>query len=71
MKEIGVYIHIPFCIKKCDYCDFVSYCDKSNLIDKYIAKNGKDYRYETHPNPEKTLRDRSVDNTELGRKQGV
>ncbi len=25
MKPIGVYIHIPFCVKKCAYCDFVSY----------------------------------------------
>lgn len=24
MKEIGLYIHIPFCMKKCDYCDFLS-----------------------------------------------
>lgn len=22
---IGLYVHIPFCNKKCDYCDFVSY----------------------------------------------
>lgn len=24
MKRLGVYIHIPFCVKKCDYCDFLS-----------------------------------------------
>ncbi|MBE5741430.1 MAG: radical SAM family heme chaperone HemW [Clostridiales bacterium] len=24
-KSMGLYIHIPFCNKKCDYCDFVSY----------------------------------------------
>ncbi|MBR1988696.1 MAG: radical SAM family heme chaperone HemW [Clostridia bacterium] len=24
-KPMGLYIHIPFCNKKCDYCDFVSY----------------------------------------------
>lgn len=24
-KKIGIYIHIPFCIKKCDYCDFLSF----------------------------------------------
>lgn len=23
--KLGLYIHIPFCDKKCDYCDFVSY----------------------------------------------
>lgn len=25
MKKIGIYIHIPFCIKKCFYCDFLSF----------------------------------------------
>ncbi len=23
-KELGLYLHIPFCVKKCDYCDFLS-----------------------------------------------
>ena len=35
-NEIGVYVHIPFCKKKCDYCDFISYCNKDNLIDGYV-----------------------------------
>ncbi|MCI8272581.1 MAG: oxygen-independent coproporphyrinogen III oxidase [Clostridia bacterium] len=35
-KEIGIYVHIPFCKKKCDYCDFISYCNKDNLIEPYI-----------------------------------
>ena len=38
MKELGIYIHIPFCVKKCDYCDFISHCDKSDLIEEYIEK---------------------------------
>lgn len=24
MKPLELYIHIPFCVKKCDYCDFLS-----------------------------------------------
>lgn len=24
MKKLGIYIHVPFCIKKCGYCDFYS-----------------------------------------------
>ena len=24
MKKMGLYIHIPFCVKKCNYCDFLS-----------------------------------------------
>ena len=36
MKKIGIYIHIPFCIKKCEYCDFVSYCNKKEYVPQYI-----------------------------------
>ncbi|MBQ6844754.1 MAG: radical SAM family heme chaperone HemW [Agathobacter sp.] len=29
MKNLELYIHIPFCVKKCAYCDFLSFsCDK-------------------------------------------
>ena len=35
-KELGIYIHIPFCKQKCYYCDFVSFPDKINLQEKYI-----------------------------------
>lgn len=24
-KDLGLYIHIPFCVKKCEYCDFLSW----------------------------------------------
>ena len=33
---MGLYIHIPFCKKKCEYCDFISYEGKENLVEKYI-----------------------------------
>ena len=36
MKELGIYIHIPFCKKKCSYCDFISFSNKTKLIKKYI-----------------------------------
>lgn len=35
-KEIGIYVHIPFCKQKCYYCDFISYCNKDYLIEKYV-----------------------------------
>jgi coproporphyrinogen III oxidase-like Fe-S oxidoreductase len=25
MKKLSIYIHIPFCVKKCAYCDFISF----------------------------------------------
>lgn len=36
MKEIGIYIHIPFCKKKCNYCDFISFQNKNEYIEQYI-----------------------------------
>lgn len=36
MEEFGIYVHIPFCKKKCYYCDFVSFECKENEIEKYI-----------------------------------
>ena len=36
MKELGIYIHIPFCKRKCHYCDFLSFSDATNLIENYI-----------------------------------
>ena len=35
-KEIGIYIHIPFCKQKCFYCDFVSFSNKEGYIEKYV-----------------------------------
>ena len=37
-KELGVYIHIQFCAKKCLYCDFVSFENKLNLQSQYVEK---------------------------------
>ncbi len=34
-KTVGIYIHIPYCKKKCYYCDFLSSCNYKNL-DEYM-----------------------------------
>lgn len=36
MKEVGLYVHIPFCKQKCKYCDFTSFDQKQEMIDEYI-----------------------------------
>ena len=45
MKKIGIYVHIPFCKKKCDYCDFISYCGKDDLIEKYVDSVKKEINH--------------------------
>ena len=36
MKNLGIYIHIPFCKSKCYYCDFISFSCKEDKIEQYI-----------------------------------
>lgn len=38
MSNLELYIHIPFCEKKCNYCDFVSFHASYDVVDKYINK---------------------------------
>ena len=33
---IGIYIHIPFCVQKCNYCDFLSFPCKEEVRDRYV-----------------------------------
>lgn len=35
-QELGIYIHIPFCAKKCYYCDFVSYPNMKEKQKEYV-----------------------------------
>lgn len=35
-KALGIYIHIPFCVKKCKYCDFLSGPAEKSIRDEYI-----------------------------------
>lgn len=36
MNKVGCYIHIPFCEKKCYYCDFAAFPGLENRIESYI-----------------------------------
>ena len=35
-RMLGIYIHIPFCRSKCDYCDFYSLAGKEQWMDSYL-----------------------------------
>lgn len=45
MPPLGLYIHIPFCVKKCWYCDFASQADKFELIHQYVEALGRELAF--------------------------
>ena len=56
MKELEIYIHIPFCAKKCNYCDFLSFPAAKEMQETYVdtllkeieaAKDRETYRVST------------------------
>lgn len=36
MKDLSLYIHIPFCAQKCYYCDFLSFSKNENTVSSYF-----------------------------------
>lgn len=35
MSAVGVYVHVPFCRERCDYCAFATYTDRDHLRERY------------------------------------
>ncbi len=56
LKPLGLYLHVPFCVRKCNYCDFVSFPGQSGdvrqrYVDRLcgdIAEAGKAYKDRFH-----------------------
>ena len=44
-KDLSIYVHIPFCVRKCLYCDFLSFNAGEELIDKYFMALKKEVVY--------------------------
>ncbi|MGH9272324.1 MAG: coproporphyrinogen-III oxidase family protein, partial [Ilumatobacteraceae bacterium] len=36
MTPFGVYVHVPFCAARCDYCAFATWTDRAHLVDRYL-----------------------------------
>lgn len=57
MKYLQLYVHIPFCVKKCSYCDFLSFsCDERTQLEyadalireiHYYGPKYRDYMVDT------------------------
>jgi len=43
-EPFGVYIHIPFCRHRCDYCAFATWTDRDHVIDDYLDALRADIR---------------------------
>lgn len=44
-KEMELYIHIPFCVKKCNYCDFLSFAADEDTQFQYVNALLKEIAY--------------------------
>ena len=34
--DAGLYVHVPFCLTRCGYCDFNAYADLGHLAERYV-----------------------------------
>lgn len=45
MRQLQLYLHIPFCMKKCLYCDFLSFAEDEKTQDAYIDALIREIRF--------------------------
>ncbi len=36
-KPLGIYVHVPFCRRKCFYCDFLSWAERESDLERYVS----------------------------------
>lgn len=60
-KSAGLYLHIPFCVRKCSYCDFLSFSATEEVREQYGKQLMQEIKERSF-----LLKDRSVDTVFLG-----
>lgn len=59
-KSIELYIHIPFCVQKCRYCDFLSFASTKERKERYVQALCQEIRETGHYIQEENSTVRSV-----------
>ena len=42
MKQLSIYVHVPFCVRKCLYCDFLSFSPEGSIVTDYFEALNKE-----------------------------
>jgi putative oxygen-independent coproporphyrinogen III oxidase len=50
----GYYVHVPFCARRCDYCAFATWTDRSHLVERYLRACRVDVARLAHTAPPAT-----------------
>lgn len=63
---LGIYIHIPFCLAKCAYCDFVSFAGRRDLFVPYVHAVRQEIWSSPTPAPSADEEPRSAETLYIG-----
>lgn len=50
--KFALYVHVPFCLRRCSYCDFITYADRLTLQTPYAAALHQELRFWASRYPE-------------------
>lgn len=53
MEPAGIYLHIPYCVRKCAYCDFVSFPEPGGVPEPYVGALLREIRLVAEQTPKR------------------